>query len=232
MSGTGPWREPDRRSGPGGAIVIGLALIAVGVLLTLDNLELLDAGAVLAGWWPVVVVLAGVSWAVTGAPIAGGSVVVAGLVLLAATLELLAITPGRVVLPGLLLAFGGALLQAGAGVRGAVLPAGQHPDATGEGVVTVPAATAVFGDVHLTVSSVGAGPGDRVPVTATAVFGDVRILIPSGWRVEDRLTRILGEVRLPAATPTEPTAPVVVLHGVVLFGEVRVAVGGPAGARR
>ena len=211
-----------------GAVPFGLALIALGVLLTLDNLEVVDATGVLAGWWPVAVVLAGLWWAFTDSPVAGVLVIVVGGLLLVATLDLVEVTVGALILPGLLLVVGGALVQAGARVRGAEVAmagagraavgagdadAGRHPRAN--------VATAVFGDARLAVSDGGADV-DELLVTATAVFGDVRVEVPAGWRIEDHLTRVLGDVTIPADQPTYPESPTIALHGLVLLGDVYV----------
>jgi hypothetical protein len=83
------------------------------------------------------------------------------------------------------------------------------------------AATAVFGDARLVVSD--SDPGlDRATVTALSVFGDVKIDVPAGWRVENRATAILGDVKVPRDQPTYAEAPVVELHGLVLFGDAKV----------
>jgi hypothetical protein len=204
-----------------GAVPFGLALIVLGVLLALDNLEVLDASELLAGWWPLAVILAGVWWAVTGAPVSGLFVVVVGGLLLVSTLELVDIPIGRLVFPGILVAVGGAMLQAGLRVRAAHLEVAALPTASGDERTEGLAATAVFGDARLIVSDDGVDT-DRLVVSTTSVFGDVRVEVPAGWRLENRITKLLGDVTLPKEQPTYPESPVVVLHGVVLFGDVQV----------
>ena len=208
-----------------GAVPFGLGLIALGALLALDNLEVVDAGAVLAGWWPVAVLVAGLWWLVTGVPVLGGLAIVAGGLLLASTLDLVDVAFGRLVFPGVLVVVGGALLQAGIRVRSARL------EVADTGTVAGPAATAVFGDARLVVGEGGDDPR-RVVATATAVLGDVTVEVPVGWRIEDRITRILGEVALPREQPSSPQSPVVVVHGVVLLGDVRVRYVDLAGRQR
>ncbi len=204
-----------------GALPFGLALIAVGVLLALDNLEVLDASDLLAGWWPAAVVIAGLWWAVTGAPVAGLFVMVVGGLLLLSTLELVDIPIGRLIVPGILVAVGGAMLQAGLRVRTAHLEVAELATAAGDRPSEGLAATAVFGDARLIVSDDGVDT-DRLVVTATSVFGDVRVEVPAGWRLENRITRLLGDVTLPSEQPSYPESPVVVLYGVVVFGDVQV----------
>ena len=218
-----------------GAVPFGLALIVLGVLLALDNLEVVDASDLLAGWWPLAVVAAGAWWTVTGSPVSGLATVTVGGMLLVATLGVVELPLGRLVLPGILVIVGGALLQAGVRLRAAQVEVrdgpsvGRRTAATSSDGAAIaddrqlagPTATAVFGDARLVVGDDGRDT-DRLVVTATAVFGDVRVEVPSGWRLEDRITRLLGDVTLPREQPSYPESPVVVLHGLVALGDVRV----------
>ena len=245
--------QPSRSRRVDGAVPFGLALIVLGVLLALDNLEVVDASDLLAGWWPVAVIAAGLWWTVTGAPVSGLATAAVGGLLLAATLELVDLPLARLILPGILVVVGGSLLQAGVHLRTAQVGAASQGGAAGpdgavaqEGVggngslgrtsaasdagrpsggrerqLAGPSATAVFGDARLVLGDDG-HDADRLVVTTTAVFGDVRVEVPSGWRLEDHLTRLLGEVTLPTVQPSYPEAPVVVLHGLVALGDVRV----------
>lgn len=229
--------QPTRPRRVDGAVPFGLALIVLGVLLALDNLEVVDASDLLAGWWPVAVIAAGAWWAVTGAPVSGLATAAVGGLLLAVTLDVVDLPLARLILPGILLVVGGSLLQSGLRLRAAQDAAaaardgtlGRGPAGSGSGCggstrerrLAGPSATAVFGDARLVLGDEGHDT-DRLLVTATAVFGDVRVEVPSGWRLEDHLTRLLGDVTLPAAQPTYPEAPVVVLYGLVALGDVRV----------
>lgn len=214
-----PSEQSARRRRVDGAVPLGLALIALGVIFTLDAMEVLDARELLAGWWPVAIVAAGAWWALTGTTTAGLLAVLVGVLLLATTHDLVDVPVGSLVLPGLLLFVGGALLQAGARLRAARLEVPAGPPGSGVTGATQ-SATAVFGDARLPVSPAGDG-ADRV-VVATSVFGDVRVTVPDGWRVEDRVTRILGEVKVPAPLRGPSDGPVAELHGLALFGDVRV----------
>lgn len=209
-----------------GAVPFGLALIVLGVLLTLDNLEVLDVSELLAGWWPAAVILAGVWWAVTGASVSGLFVAVVGAMLLVSTLELVDIPIGSLILPGILVVVGGAMLQAGMRVRAAHIEVAELPSTFGDQRTEGLAATAVFGDARLIVGDDGVDT-DRLVVSATSVFGDVRIDVPAGWRLENRITKLLGDVTLPREQPSYPESPVVVLHGLVVFGDVRVRYSDP-----
>ena len=216
--------ERDRRRGRiNGAVPFGLALIAVGVILMLDNLDLVDAAELFAGWWPVALIVAGLWWSVTGAPLSGSFVAAVGVLLLATTQDVVDVELGNLIFPALLVIVGGALLQAGWKVRSArvsmaSVAAGLQRPAASQGE---PSATAVFGDARLIVTDDGADL-DRRLVTATAMFGDVSIEVPAGWRVVDNLTRVLGEVSIPRDQPDYPESPTVEVHGLCIFGDVTV----------
>jgi len=155
-------------------------------------------------------------WArIDGALPFGLALIVLGVLLALDNLEVVDVTFGRLMVPGLLVIVGGGLLQAGLRIRSARL------EVAGSGAVAGPAATAVFGDARLVIAEGGADPG-HVVATATAVLGDVTVEVPAGWRIEDRITRLLGDVTLPPMQPNPPGSPVAEVHGVVLFGDVRV----------
>ena len=204
-----------------GAVPFGLALIVLGVLLALDNLEVVDASDLLAGWWPLALIAIGVWWLATGSPVSGLFVALVGGLLLLATLELVEVALGSLVFPGILVVVGGAMLQAGRRVRAAHLEIGEASPVVGEQRTQGPTATAVFGDARLIVGDDGVDT-DRMVVTATSVFGDVRVEVPAGWRLENRITKLLGDVTLPREQPSYPESPVVVLHGLVVFGDIQV----------
>lgn len=219
-------RPPDTlRARLDGAVGFGLILITVGVVLTLDNLEVVSASELLSGWWPAAVIAVGLWTAVTGSALVGLLLTAVGGVLLLSTLEVVTTSVGRLIVPGLLVVVGGTLLQAGRRVRSAqtalaeALDRGSPAGADGLAAAT-PAATAILGDARLVVDDTMPATG-RVVVSATSVLGDVRIEVPAGWRLDDRITRVLGDVHLPRRA-SDPEAPVVELHGVVLLGDVKV----------
>jgi hypothetical protein len=225
-----PWNRTASVS-PSGVVPAGLGLIIVGLVLLADNLGWLDAGALLRGWWPAAIVVAGVWWLVTGARWLGVTVTLVGALLLINTLALTDVAVGSLVFPALLVVLGSALLDAGRRVRSARGTDGGplrfpsvHPRPGDPGWAAGDlAATAVFGDARLVV-----GDGDRdleldrVTVAALSVFGEVKIDVPAGWRVEDHTTTVFGDTKIPRDQPTYAEAPVVELHGLVLFGDAKV----------
>jgi hypothetical protein len=210
-----------------GTVGFGLVLITVGVVLTLDNLDIVSASELLSGWWPVAVIAVGLWVALRGSAIVGVLVAAIGGLLLLSTQDVITASVGRLVGPGVLVVLGGTLLQAGRRVQTAQVALVHSLDRTvaaarGGADVPTPAATAILGDAHLVVDD-AVPEARRVLVSATSVLGDVRIEVPAGWQLEDHITRILGDVRLTTRrTPAGPGMPVVELHGVALLGDIRV----------
>lgn len=190
----------------------GLALVAAGVLLYLHRAEVLDAGELLRGWWPLLVVAGGSWWAVVDrAVVVGTATAAAGVLLLAAVRADLAASPFELIGPSVLMVCGCAALLAAARL---------HRVELGE-LDAEPRVTAVFGDARATVGEDALGlPHVVTPVLS--VFGDVHVELPAGWRVDDHVTAVLGTVRTPSEQPHYPESPTLRLEGLALFGDVRV----------
>lgn len=233
MGGDGRTRGRGRQSA--GGVLGGLGLITVGAVLLMDQAGVVDALALLHGWWPVLLVVAGAWWVAGGSWLAGTIAGVTGVLLLGGTLDLVEVPIGRLVLPLLMLGIGGTLITAGARLRAAPSPrlAGAVPApsslAPDAGLpVGKTSVTAIFGDADVVLDEAGLD-GDLALVTATVVFGDVHVGVPWGWRVQDRTTALLGEVSVPSDQPPPAERRVVELHGLMLFGEARVRYHGRAG---
>lgn len=175
---------------------------------------------------------------VDGSLVFGLVLIVVGVLLVLDNLAVIEVELTRLVVPAVLVIVGGSLLHAGRRVRTASIADGEHPPwrrgapgATTDGDGSGPSATAVFGDARLVIPA-SDDHGDRHLVTVTAAFGDVRIEVPATWRIDDHLTRVVGDVSVKRDQPADPAAPVVELYGLVLFGDVVVrAVGASEAAR-
>lgn len=215
--------RPARRRRIEPTLVLGLLLVAAGVLLALDRTGALDAGALAADWWPLAFVGLGLWWLYEGNRVAAGvAIAVGGLVLLIVH-DVVDASLGNLILPIVLVGIGVGTLSGGARMRRAVAEGRGASDGASSGAdeqwQQAPAATAVFGDARITVADRGA---DHAAVTAISVFGGVEVTVPAGWRVTDRATALFGTVRIPKDQPTYAEAPVVELHGLAIFGDTKV----------
>ena len=200
-------------------LVLGLVLVAVGVVLMLDRAGIVDAGSLAAAGWPLVFVGIGLWWLYEGNRVAAGVAVAVGGLLLLITNDVLDTSLGHLILPIVLIGVGLGALDGGARMRRAVATGAETSGGHGVRWAQSPTATAVFGDARITVADHGA---DRAAVTAISVFGDVEVAVPAGWRVVDRTTALFGTVRIPTNQPTYAEAPVVELHGLAVFGDAKV----------
>jgi len=88
-------------------------------------------------------------------------------------------------------------------------------------------AVTVFGDVRFDLrDSVCAE--DEVSIQGRTVFGDVVVTVPEGVEAEVAGFTIFGDRRLELApVPRRPHTPLVRVHGVTIFGDIRVRSQGP-----
>ncbi len=226
-----------------GRLIVGLVLIALGVLLGLERSELLGDFNV---WslWPLVIVAFGVSMLLSdrSSPVGGLIVIGIGIVLLAQSLDLFGFDVWGVF---------GALLLIGVGLwvflrRDRPIPevirstdyAGV--EASGEDWVSLTtvfgdrdidsAATAfrggtmtvVFGDLELDLSRAQLAPGGAA-IDVTSLFGDADIVVPAGWEVRVQRTEILGDVKDRTAAPAAASGlPVLTVRATAILGDVEV----------
>jgi hypothetical protein len=183
--------------------LFGAVLAALGVVLLLDTADVLDAGRVVAAWWPVTIVLLGLLHigSVHRASGAGVTLVVVGLVLLGVSTGLFGSEAWRFVWPAALIGVGG-WLALGWGRR---LGSRPSDDDEVDGIAVLGSArlatrsqgfrrasvTAVLGGVTLDLSRAAPVPSGG-EVTITSILGGVNVLVPRGWVVEIRGLPILG----------------------------------------
>ena len=218
-----------------GRALLGLILIGLGTLFLLDRAGILDAGEVIADWWPVVLIAVGLIQ-LTERPhsIVGPLIVVAvGVILLLITTDVVEGNVWDYVWPAVLIVIGVAVIAR----RGGSLPRGP----AGEDVVRATgifggpeiastsqrfkgaSLTAIFGGVTLDVRHARPDP-EGATVTATAAFGGIDIIVPRGWRVTVRGTPIFGGLndKTERVGDLSEDPPTLVIDAVAIFGGVEV----------
>jgi hypothetical protein len=188
-------RRPDR-----GRILWGLVLLALGGILLADQLGAVDAGAVISGWWPTVVIAAGLLRLADRPPDRSGALVLVaiGAVLLIWRQGLLDLA---IVLPVALIVGGVWVLvrrpRGGSSVVGGGQPldllavlGGRDVRVSGDRF-TGGEATAVLGGLELDLRG-ALLPTEGAKLEVTAVLGGVDVKLPNGWDVRIGGTSILG----------------------------------------
>ncbi len=191
-----------------GRILLGLLLIALGVLFLLDRADVLDAGETIGDWWPAAIIAVGaVQLFDRPRSLLGPGIVMGiGVILLLFTTDVVTGSVFAVLWPTLLIAIGVAIL----------FRHGRGPEVTREEGSTedVVRATAIFGGHEILSRSTAFRGGSATAVfggitidlrdarldaagaeiDVTAVFGGVDVLVPRGWRVVTSGTPILGGI--------------------------------------
>jgi hypothetical protein len=83
-----------------------------------------------------------------------------------------------------------------------------------------------YGGVNADLREAELAPDARLSVAA--LFGGVALRVPPGWRVESNVRAFAGGVAVSGSDPDDPTAPLLVLDGLALFGGVAVSRNPPA----
>lgn len=210
----------------------GSVLLVVGVVALLGAADVLDAGALLGAWWPLVVVAAGVVmwWSNRRRWLAPALVVLVGALLLVETADLVEGDVWQLLWPLILVAVGMRLLTRPSGSR--------TPTAAGDRVDTFVAfggtevapsshrftggtVGAIFGSADVDLRGTEPAPGAELDVFAA--FGGADVRVPEGWRVNVHGLPLFGGIDNVTAHEALPdNAPRLDVHATVLFGGVDV----------
>jgi len=233
-------RDRTHRSVPS-QVVLGLMVIAMGVLFLLDNLGILEFRRGLA-FWPLVFIVAGVVKMVdTGSRngyVVGLVLVLVGAALMANRLGFIYVS-FNTVWPLLLIALGGMVLYRAATGRRArtVLTASLKDEPPIDGVVDITAVlsgverrvtsqafhggevTAIMGGCELDMR--GASIEGEAVLNVFAVLGGITIKVPPDWTVVLHGTPILGGFDEKTAAPPND-AKRLVISGYVILGGLEV----------
>ena len=233
MTSTQPQSDSTRRSryelGP---VIAGIVLITVGVLFLLDQTGQIDAGNLIADWWPLGIVAVGLGQLAERPRSPVGALIVTGfgLILLLTQLDLISDDVWSYVWPVLLVAVGLLIIFR---LPGRNVPAGRADDTvqtsalfgSNELLVTSQrfqggAITAIFGGVTLDLRQANLDPAGAT-LAATTVFGGLDVVVPRGWRVEANGTPIFGGLSS-EVQPAEPGAPTLTIDTSVIFGAATI----------
>ena len=219
-----------------GRLVAGALLIFFGVIFTLDNMGVLDAGDVLS-WWPVILIAVG-ALKVIQPPHEGHRKL--GYVLMALgvffQLQSFGLTHMRSAWPFVLVVIGGFLVWRALG-RSAGPPTAESSSQLSEfaimgGVHRVVEssdfrggeATAIMGAVELDLrgSTIATSPA---VIDVFALWGGIEIMVPPEWKVDVKAMPILGAFENKARSSIrDSSAPTqeLVIRGTALMGGVEI----------
>jgi predicted membrane protein len=221
-------------------IILGLIVIGLGVLFTLDNLGVIAAGELLR-WWPALLLAYGLS-RLTGTGCgrsltAGVFFTLLGALLLLREFGLVQLDPWDF-WPVLLIAIGGSMLT-GALRRSrgadAPLPSGADAGSTFNQFVVWAGierkvvsldfrggdVTAIMGgaDIDLRQAKL---PGGRAIIDVTVIWGGVNLYVPGDWTVTVEALPLMAGIEDATRAPAGEARGHLVVRGVVLMGGVEI----------
>jgi predicted membrane protein len=229
--------ETRGRRGPTAQAVFGLMVIIVGVLFTLDNLDILDARDYLQ-YWPAGLVVVGLLklWqaARDGRGWFGGLFfVVLGTWMLIERIVYFTIN-ARELLPLMLVFFGGYMVWRGFGGQRRERESDGQSSFSGlaimGGVTRRSNAqafqgadlTAVMGGCEIDLRQASIEPGVEAVIDVFAFWGGIDIKVPEDWTVVTRAMPLMGGVEDKTRAPLQATGKRLVIRGIVVMGGVAV----------
>lgn len=223
--------QPARAIAP--QLMVGVLIVVVGMLFTLENLGVVDAHQYLR-YWPIGLIAVGLLklWQGSGGAIFGGFIFVfAGVWLLLQAMGIVTVSLWN--LWPMLLVFAGASMV----WRGMY---GRDDRATADTYSTV-SATAVFAGVNRGSTSKGFRGGDltaifggcqidlrqaaiesEAVIDVFAMWGGIEIKVPENWSVSGRVTPILGGYEDKTRPVLDATNQRLLVRGLVIMGGVEI----------
>lgn len=216
--------------------VIGFLLIVLGGLFLLDTLDFLNFGRFIGEWWPLILIIIGLSKFRGGRQPGGGILLVIGIVFLSATLGIInwdriwRFWPLVLIAIGLQIVFRG---RSGLGRKSmyghevkddyfnlsGIFGGGDHRIISDK--LTGGEATVLFGGLDIDLTDSQLEP-DECTFSFTAIFGGIELRVPDDWRVITSGTPIFGGLTNKTGRREQEYKKTVKVVGTVLFGGVDV----------
>lgn len=223
-------------------IIIGLCVIAYGLVVLADNFGFVDAGRVFR-YWPAILVLVGLSkmWQshTMSGRLFGGVVTFVGIALLGDFLDLVDLWnwwPIALIAVGVLMisrAFGSgrtapARAPMAPGAAGVTSETNLSEFAFWSGIqrrVASPAfkhadLTAIMGGIELDLRQAGTAGGEAV-IDVFAMWGGIEITVPPDWAVSNEIVPIMGGAE-DKSTGTQVSQNRLVLRGFAIMGGIEI----------
>jgi predicted membrane protein len=224
-----------RSGGSAAKAVLGIGLLALGALLTLDNLHLLDAERYM-DLWPLLLVVFGITHILQPAPsrrIGSGLVwITIGVLILLYNLAIIDVEIWDF-WPVLLILVGGKLLWRALfrARRQLETDAASTFDATAvlggvERRISTRnfqggEATAIMGGCEIDLRDAGS-EGDPAVINVFSVWGGIEIRVPEDWEVQVEGTAIMGAFEDKSRTTADNGSKLLIIRGLVLMAGVEI----------
>ena len=219
-----------------GRLLLGSALVILGVLFLFDQLGIFNADTLIAHWWPLGIIAIGIVQLMlaTQGYVGPGIIILVGAVLLGETLDIYSVNVWEIIWP-LIIAFIGLSLifrrstRPGSSehvnnedrVRGMALFGGSDIVSRSSHFTGAEVA-AFFGGATLDLRQAHLAPEGAI-IEVTTAFGGVDILVPRGWDVRNSGVPIFGGIENKTTTDEIlPDAPRLTVRDVAVFGGIGI----------
>ena len=215
-------------------LLFGIVLLAVGIVVLLNALDVTDIDIFFPGWWTLVIIIPSVSGIITDRDKSGSIIgLLIGVALLLWQLDVIQLdlflkllAPVIIILIALKLIFGGigrkkdtkVIVVNGELSEGTAIFGGKELNFDGQ-VFEGAEFTAIFGGVDCDLS--GAIIERDCTIKATAIFGGIDIILPKGVNLKVNSTNIFGGTD-DKYEKTPDTSVTVYVEAVSIFGGVEV----------
>ncbi len=208
----------------------GTALVLLGIVLLLANLNIWGMQGLLASWWPIIVIVTGLLLYLNDSRNYVWAFLVTGIgtVLLLKTLNIAQVDVGDLIVPGVIIAIGTSVLMRNrlrtAGVQSsneditAVLSGVTHRNTSDD--YRGCELTAVMGGVELDLSK--ATVAHEAVIDVFVLMGGLELRVPENVIVKSKAVCILGGVEDKTNPADAVKAPVIYLDGTVIMGGVEI----------
>ena len=209
-----------------GRIGVGLAFIAGGALLLLNNFNALNVGDMLSSWWPVIIMLASIIMLINdrSSYMWAGLVFAVGALLQLRELDIVSFTPWQVIWPLVIMFVGVSILVNLSKPHGKVRSGSQDSitailggnekrntsdDFQGANI------TALLGGAKLDIGRATIKKEARINILG--FWGGIEIVVPRGVIVRNETSAILGGVEDTTEKAAGKNAPVLYITGDVIM---------------
>lgn len=211
--------------------LIGAAILAVGAALLLDALNIVDTSSILADWWPLLIILGGITilvddvrnylWALL--------VVAIGAITQLRLLGYSDINPWQVFWPLVLIVIGVSIIfkrpailkrESSTDSDDIVAILGGSDQANSSDDFTSSQVTAILGGAKIDLRKATIKKSATVQVFA--LMGGIELVVPRGVIVKNKTSAILGGIENKTDQDVTKNAPVLTIVGDVIMGGVEI----------
>ena len=217
-------------------LIIGFGILVLGLLWTLDNLDIIESEPI-TRWWPVILIVIGAVQVFDRRSNKGGPLVliVVGSVLLLNRLDLIDVHLSDLIPLGIAV-LGAKLMWDAVSRRRAAPAGGGEPDSEITAFAFMAgvkrqsiardfrsaSATAIMGGVELDLRNARVSDGQEVIVDAFAMWGGVEVCIPHEWRVATDVVPFMGAFVDKTTQTAGSTGPTLRVRGTAVMGGIEV----------